>query len=57
MAEAMDTLFLPISARKGGGLLLLQDYLADKETIPTASKKDKVQSLSSGLYLFYPLMK
>ena len=30
MAEAMDTLFLPISARKGVFFIALQDYLADK---------------------------
>ncbi len=51
-----DTLFLPISARKGVFLLPLQDYLADKETA-RQPPKDKVQSSSSGLYLFYPLMK
>ena len=35
-----DTLFLPISARKGVFLLPLQDYLADKETVRRSSKRE-----------------
>ena len=46
-----DTLFLPISARKGVFFVGLQDYLADKETV-RRSQKEKVQSLSFGLSLF-----
>lgn len=51
-----DTHFLPISARKEVFFVSFQYYLADKETVGR-SQKDKVQSSSSGLYLFYRLMK
>ena len=37
----MDTLFLPISARKGVFFVALQDYLADKETVRQPPKKIK----------------
>ena len=36
----MDTLFLPISARKGVFFVAFQDYLADKETAQRSSKRE-----------------
>lgn len=35
-----DTLFLPISARKGVFFVALQDYLADKETVRRSPKRE-----------------
>lgn len=49
-----DTLFLPISARKGVFFVALQDYLADKET-GRRSQKKKVQTLKVWTFSFYIL--
>ena len=35
-----DTLFLPISARKGVFFVALQDYLADKDTARRSPKRE-----------------
>ena len=51
-----DTLFLPISARKGVFFVGLQDYLADKETARQPPKKESPE-LKLWTLSFYRLMK